>query len=332
MPSIILWVGGGLILILLVIGVAVTFSSERDLVEERIETFMNINEAGLEFGVSEEIEEEKTSFLADSLSRLVSGTSFSDRISAELAKADLKLKVGEYVFVLLGSIIGTGLVGFFIFGGGFSGGTIGIVFLLVGLFIGYFIPMMIIKRQQKKRLKKFGDQLPEMINLMVNGLRAGYSTMQAMEAISKEMPAPINTEFRRVVQEMQLGISMTRALDNLLRRIPSPDLDLMVTAINVQREVGGNLAEILEIISHTIRERIRIKGEIIAITAQVSYSGRFLSALPLILSTVLWLINRDYMMQFFLEPIACGVGMLSCGAINIVIGYFAMERIADIEI
>jgi tight adherence protein B len=131
---------------------------------------------------------------------------------------------------------------------------------------------------------------------------------------------------------MQLGIPMVRALANLLRRIPSPDLDLMITAINVQREVGGNLAEILEIISHTIRERLRIKREIIAITAQVSYSGRFLSFLPIILSGILWVINREYMMQFFLEPIACGVGMLSCGAINIVLGYFAMERIADIEI
>jgi tight adherence protein B len=88
-----------------------------------------------------------------------------------------------------------------------------------------------------------------MLNLMVNGLRAGYSTMQAMEAISKELPAPISDEFRRVVQEMQLGVPMETALDNLLRRIPSDDLDFVITAINVQREVGGNLSEILDSIS-----------------------------------------------------------------------------------
>jgi tight adherence protein B len=171
-----------------------------------------------------------------------------------------------------------------------------------------------------------------MLNLMVNGLRAGFSTMQALEAVSKELPPPINTEFRRVVQEMQLGIPMEKALDNLLRRIPSDDLDLVITAVNVQREVGGNLAEILETISHTIRERIRIKGEIKAITAQVVYSGRFLSMLPLILSGILWTINRNYMMQFFLEPKLCGIGMLVCGGIMIIIGYYIMNRIADIEI
>ena len=105
------------------------------------------------------------------------------------------------------------------------------------------------KNLQAKRLLKFDDQLPDMLNLMVNGLRAGYSTMQAMEAVSKELPPPICDEFRRVVQEMQLGVSMEKALDNLLRRIPSDDLDLVITAINVQREVGGNLAEILDTIS-----------------------------------------------------------------------------------
>ena len=135
-------------------------------------------------------------------------------------------------------------------------------------------------RQQAKRLVKFNDQLADMLNLMVNGLRAGYSTMQAMEAVSKELPAPICDEFRRVVQEMQLGIPMETSLDNLLRRIPSDDLDLVITAINVQREVGGNLAEILDTISYTIRERVRIKGEIRVLTSQVMYSGRLLSMLP----------------------------------------------------
>lgn len=100
---------------------------------------------------------------------------------------------------------------------------------------------------------------------MVNGLRAGYSTMQAMEAISKEMPSPINDEFRRVVQEMQIGIPMETALDNLLRRIPSPDLDFVITAINVQREVGGNLSEILDNISFTIREHIISKGKCVSL-------------------------------------------------------------------
>ncbi|NQU30893.1 MAG: type II secretion system F family protein, partial [Anaerolineae bacterium] len=186
--------------------------------------------------------------------------------------------------------------------------------------------------QQKKRLKSFDGQLPDMINLMVNGLRAGYSTMQAMEAISKELPPPISDEFRRVVQEMQLGVPMGRALDNLLRRIPSPDLDFMVTAINVQREVGGNLAEILDTISFTIRERIRIKGEIQVLTSQVRTSAKILSFVPIALALFLWFFNNEYMRGIFDAGRAPGFGALGCGLMLIGIGYFVMMRIADIEV
>ncbi len=177
------------------------------------------------------------------------------------------------------------------------------------------------------------NSFSDMLNLMVNGLRAGYSTMQAMEAVSKELPPPISDEFHRVVQEMQLGIPMEKALDNLLKRIPSDDLDLVITAINVQREVGGNLAEILDTISFTIRERVRIKGEIRVLTTQVMYSGKFLSLLPLILIGVLYLLNRDYIMTFFKpESVPCGYIALGVAAILIISGYFTMTKLADIEV
>jgi tight adherence protein B len=168
---------------------------------------------------------------------------------------------------------------------------------------------------------------------MVNGLRAGYSTVQAMEAVSKELPSPICDEFRRVVQEMQFGVPMERALDNLLRRVPTEDLDLIITAMNVQREVGGNLAEILDTISFTIRERIRIKGEIRVLTSQVMISGKFLALMPILLSLVLFLINRPYMMRFFeAQTRMCGIPMLIFGGLMIALGYFMMIKIADIEV
>ena len=154
------------------------------------------------------------------------------------------------------------------------------------------------KRQQTVRLNKFNDQLGDMLNLMVNGLRAGYSTMQAMEAVSRELPAPISDEFHRVVQEMQIGIPMEKALDNLLRRIPSEDLDFVITAINVQREVGGNLSEILDTISFTIRERVRIKGEIRVMTAQVRTSGDRVVADSCILDNGLWFVSPEYIGSF----------------------------------
>jgi tight adherence protein B len=171
-----------------------------------------------------------------------------------------------------------------------------------------------------------------MLNLTVNGLRAGFSTMQALEAVSREMPAPISLEFHRVVQEMQLGVPMETALDNLLRRIPSDDLDLVITAINIQREVGGNLAEILETISFTVRERVRIKGEIRVLTSQQRYTGRFLALMPIIVSGILYLVNRPYFLMFFAEPKCCGIGVLILAAFMIVLGWIIMNKIASIEV
>jgi tight adherence protein B len=171
-----------------------------------------------------------------------------------------------------------------------------------------------------------------MLNLMVNGLRAGYSTMQALEAVSRELPSPISDEFRRVVQEMQIGIPMETALANLLRRIPSDDLDFVVTAINVQREVGGNLSEILDTISFTIRERVKIKGEIRVLTAQVRASGTLLSLIPIVLTIVLWLINPKYLMSFMDAGVWCAVGAGILVTFLIGSGYFVMMRIADIEV
>ena len=194
---------------------------------------------------------------------------------------------------------------------------LGLVFFIAGLIGGLFIPGIFVGRLQNKRLKDFNGQLPDMLNLMVNGLRAGFSTMQALESVSKELPAPISSEFRRVVQEMQLGIPMEAALDNLLARIPSEDLDLVITAVNVQREVGGNLAEVLETISHTIRERIRIKGEIKTLTTQVTASGRLLAVMPVFLLGALYLLNREYVMTFFQDPIWCGAS------------HVGMQRFAD---
>jgi len=134
-----------------------------------------------------------------------------------------------------------------------------------------------------------------------------------------------------VVQEMQLGISMENALDNLLRRIMSDDLDLVITAMNVQREVGGNLAEILDTISYTIRERVRIKGEIRVLTSQVMYSGRFLAMMPVFITGILYVMNRKYMMEFFKNGLV-GYIALAAGALLILIGYFVMTRIATIEV
>jgi len=322
-PMLILAVGGGLALILLIVGIVVSISSDRQTAEfERLGRYIKDDEV-----LSEK---ERAAPLTDWLNNRLAKSSLGERISVQLSRADLKVKPGEYIALIVIAMIFMGA--FFWYIGG-HGSTSSYIVGIIGMIIGYFLPGMYVKRQQNQRLIKFDQQLPDMLNLMVNGLRAGFSTMQAMEAISRELPAPISDEFRRVVQEMQLGLPMEKALDNLLGRIPSEDLDLTITAINVQREVGGNLAEILDTISYTIRERIRIKGEIRVLTTQVMYSGKFLSVLPLFVMGILYLLNREYMMTFFKpESFPCGYIALALAAMLIVGGYFAMNKIGDIEV
>jgi tight adherence protein B len=312
-------IGGGiLIIILLVIGLVVTSSREQNLLDERLTHYL-----GEEAPKTDQAEQRR--ILSDWVSKRVEKTTFGGRIAQNLARADLKFRVGEYLALLFISTAALGGLAYLLGRGSW-------ISLGIGCVLGYLLPGIYVSRQQERRLNRFNDQLSDMLNLVVNGLRAGYSTLQALEAVSRELPSPINEEFRRVVQEMQLGIPMEAALANLLRRIPSDDLDFVVTAINVQREVGGNLSEILDTISFTIRERVRIKGEIRVITAQVRVSGIILSLIPVGLTIVLWFLNPEYLMSF-------SEGGPYCGAITAIVvitlislGYFFMTRIAKIEI
>lgn len=323
MEQLVPWIviGGGIILIVILsIGLVISISSERTLLDQRLGQYL-----GEERSKDEGGRRKGDTVLTEWVSRRVEKTSFGDNIARELARADVKLKAVEFFALIVISVILTGALAWLL-------GSQQLLSFIIGAVIGLFLPRMYVNRQKSRRLKRFNDQLPDMINLMVNGLRAGYSTMQAMEAVSKEMPNPISDEFRRVVQEMQLGIPMEVALDNLLRRIPSQDLDFMVTAVNVQREVGGNLSEILDTISFTIRERIRIKGDIQTLTAQVRTSGTVLSLIPVFLTLVLWFLNPDYLRSLEMGGIYCVIGVFGSVIFLIVLGYVIMMKIADIEV
>lgn len=316
----ILLVGGGIVVVLVVMGFVVTLTSEQSLVEERLGRYI-VDREEKRFK-----KEERATPIGDWVNERMAKSKWGSSISQDLARADIKMKPGEYIALIIIMILFSGSLAYF-FGGR------NIIFTLLGVFAGYWLPRFYVRRLQNQRLNNFNNQLADMLNLMVNGLRAGYSTMQAMEAVSKEMPLPISDEFRRVVQEMQIGIPMGPALENLYRRVPSDDLDLIIAAINVQREVGGNLAEILDTISYTIRERVRIKGEIRVLTSQVVYSGRFLALMPFFIAIILWLVNRPYMMQFFNPSTRIfGIAMLVIGALMIASGYYVMMRIANIEV
>lgn len=317
----ILLFGGGLAFVLLLVGIVFSLREERTVLDDRFSVYIDED-----FDQDLAEEEDTSTPIAEWVDRILEGSRWGDKIAESLAQADIKLRPAEYLALIVIVSFGLAFVAWFL--GGRS-----IISAAIGAVLGGFLPRIYVNRQQSQRLDTFNNQLPDMLNLVVNGLRAGYSTMQALEAVSKELPPPLSDEFRRVVQEMQLGLSMEDALANLHRRIPSDDLDLIITAINVQREVGGNLAEILDTISYTIRERIRIHGEIKVLTSQVMYSGRFLALLPLILMGLLWFANRDYLMSFFAPgDLVCGLIMLGIAAVMVISGYMVMTKLADIEV
>ncbi|MGC9520804.1 MAG: type II secretion system F family protein [Anaerolineae bacterium] len=259
--------------------------------------------------------------VTQTVDRALEGRSFAQNLATQLAQANLKWTVGEFLIL---TILLSLLLGLLFY-------AIGRYILIpVGIIAGFFIPRIYLGVRKNTRLKEFNDQLSDALNLMVNSLRAGYSTMQALEVISNEMPEPIAEEFGRVVLELQLGVSFDTAMANLLRRVPSPDLDLVITAMSVQREVGGNLAEVLDAISFTIRERVRIKGEIKTLTAQGRITGYVITALPFGLGMIIYLINPGFMDVLFTDP--CGWIMMGAAVILIVIGYIAVNKIVSIEV
>jgi tight adherence protein B len=271
--------------------------------------------------------------IAQRLDNVLTSRGLAGNIKAQLRKADLKLTVTEYLLahIVLGVILGGAL---FLFRG-VAGGALG----FLG---GLFIPRFYVSFRQNQRLRQFDNQLADILGLWVNALRAGYSVTQAMEAVSREAPPPSGVEFKRVVAEISIGIPMETALNNMLTRLASEDLDLVFTAVNIQREVGGNLAEILDTISGTIRERIRIKGEIRVLTTSGRVTGTLIGMLPVLLSILLFLINPDYMGQLFLgEPVGanipvigipCGWPIVGIGLIMMAIGLAVIRRIVDIEV
>lgn len=260
--------------------------------------------------------------LGDALNRALTSRGVGADLATQLARADLKFTVGEFMAATVILVVAaTGLT--YLLSGDVV--TTAVVCLLC-----FFAPRWYISFVRSRRLRAFNDQLGDTINLMVNSIRSGYSILQAMEAVSREMGPPMSVEFGRVVQEVQLGLTLEQALNNLLRRITSDDLDLMITAINVQREVGGNLAEVLDTISYTIRERVRIKGDIRVLTAYGRGAGTVISLIPIILSAVVYLVSREFMSLLFTHR--CGWVMIGVAVLGIVSGYLIIRKIVDIEV
>lgn len=192
------------------------------------------------------------------------------------------------------------------------------------------VPMLIVKRKKAKRYQVFASQMGDALGILSNSLRAGFSFMQAVSAVARETPNPMGKEFGRLTKEMSMGITTEKALDNLVHRVQQEDLELLVTAILIQKEIGGNLAEILDNIGNTIRERIRIKSEVKTLTAQGKLSGIVIAGIPVFLGLALYGMNRDYILLLFTHPV--GKLMLGLALFNEFIGVLMIRKIVSIDV
>ena len=244
-------------------------------------------------------------------------------LQENLAKADLKLRTSEYFGIQIGLVILLFVIGIIRFGG------IGIPPLLMGV-AGYFIPGIYVNFRQKARLKAFNNQLGDTLILLSNALKAGYSFAQAVDTVAKNASPPIADEFTRAVREMNLGGTIEESLGSMVKRIESDDLDLMVTAVAIHRTVGGNLAEILDNIAYTIRERIRIKGQIATLTASARSSGQLITGLPVILAVFMYFATPTYFKPMTESPV--GWAILGAACFMIFLGNLVMGKVTAIEV
>jgi tight adherence protein B len=260
--------------------------------------------------------------MADRMTKRLSSMSFAERLERQLVAADSNMSVGEFMIIRLSAVLWAFVLGWFIARQPMAG-------LLLAV-IGWVAPGMWLKQKQSKRIKAFSDQLPDMLSMLTGSLRSGYGLLYAISVIETEMPEPMASEFGRVLRETALGYSLSDALDHLVGRVQNDDLELVVTAVHIQSEVGGSLAEVLDTITNTIRERIQLKGQIQAMTSQQRITGTVLSALPFLMGTALFLLNPEYIGAMF-QP--GWVLIIPAGAtIMVVCGNLLMGQMVKIEV
>jgi tight adherence protein B len=311
---------GGLAVLAVVVGLASGRRSQVDEVARRLERYAELRE---DSGPKRPLTpREVLDRFTDTLNRLLLRSSRASRLTEDLARADLKLKSSEWLLGILGSGVLMGLLASARFG-------TPIAFLPCPV-AAWFLSGFALRFLQAKRKRAFDKQLGDTIILLSNALKAGYSFAQAVSTVSKSATPPISDEFSRATKEMALGISVDDALNHMVRRNVSEDFDLMVTAVQIHRVVGGNLAEILDTIAHTIRERVRIKGEIRTLTAQARASGYIISLLPIGLAVMLSVISPDYFGPMFHQML--GMVMLAVGGVSMAIGFALIQKIVKIEV
>ncbi|MPZ50177.1 MAG: secretion system protein [Dehalococcoidia bacterium] len=260
------------------------------------------------------------------ISSLLEGKEWTTAMAIRLESADMRLTVSEFVGLRIFVALILGLVAVVALGTG----VIGLVVLLVAVVIGYAVPNMYVTFARGRRINKLNNQLSDALSLIANSLKAGFGLMQSLDLASRELDHPIATDLRRALHDINVGSSTEEALQAMALRSGSDDLDIVITAMLVQQSTGGNLAEILDNVGHTMRERVRIRGEINTLTTQQMYTGFIIGGLPVVIGILISLINPEYITPLFTETI--GNVMLGGAVVLEFFGILLIRKILSIEV
>lgn len=250
------------------------------------------------------------------------GVKYGERIEDRLIQAHLPIKPEEYISIIIIVFMTSALI-FLIFSEKLAAS---IFFALIAA----RVPGIYVNSKIKSNIQKIDQQLPDTLALISNTLKSGYSFLQAIDTASRELPPPISLEFQRILKEINLGTNTEKAMESLSKRVQSQDLELIIMAVLIQRQIGGNLSEILDNISDTIRSRIKIKGEIKVLTAQGKISGIIISLMPVVLGVILYFINPTYILLLFKHPL--GLAMLGTAVVMQGLGIYLVRKIIRIEV
>jgi len=260
--------------------------------------------------------------LRRTMNRLINGFGLGYKLADSVMQADLPMTASEYVLVVAGIALLGFLIGTFVLGEVLFGALLAVV--------GLFIPGMFVRSRRAKRQRQITEQLPDVLTLMVGALRSGYGLSQAIELLVEQLPDPASKEFERVQRATGFGLSIQQALTDMANRIGTDDVALVVTAINVQSETGGNLATTLDTIGVTVRDRLKLKRDIRVMTSQQRFTGYVLAFLPVALGVIIYLLNPEYMSQLFQPGLVRILPVMA--VIFQILGFMAMRKIVDIEV
>lgn len=300
-------------------GVYSVFFSQRANVVQRLKVYTNDEAA---YGKDDISLKEAALNLIGFLGSKFQGNNYMDKKKRKLNQAYIRLRVEEFVGISLILALLAFVLLYLL--------TKLVPLALLGLIFGFVLPDLLVNSIKSKRGEKLNSQLPEALDILSNGLRAGLSFTQAMSVASQELESPIKDEFSKVVRDNSLGMSLEKALQDFSDRTDDEDIDMLIMALIIQRKVGGNLTEILDTIAATIRDRVRIRGEVKTLTAQGKMSAIIISLLPVGVALMIFIVNPSYMMELFQNKI--GLILVGLALVMEVVGMYVLFKMTDIEV